>query len=417
MVDPSHLSAPASLSATGLPRGSILFVTPVAPWGLFGGTATVSQNLSALFAEECGAQICCLRAADEGTFPRSEQGATILSGPVSPWTRRLRFFGDFRADSLASRQFDRAAVRRRLAAFIAAQNPAVIIFDHIFSAWLCDLAPRSARVIYIAHDDMAAYADSLLRLQPGWLQRLRFTGLRRQSRSLQEKILHRCDFTLAMTAEDAALLGRGARGPVEVAPLFFVFPNSVREYGSDFHSLLVTGSFDTWEKQRGLTQFLETVFAPLRHQRPALRLVVAGRIPADFRRRIPFCEPQVRVIDAPSAAEMQEVIRQASAAAVLDLQASGLKIKTLELAAAGLPLVSWAPGLEGTALIHDQSCLRAASAPEFIAHLDRLTTEPELRHRLGAAARAAVQAEFSKDTARARLRASSWFRALAGAAS
>lgn len=404
-------------AARRAPAPRILFVTPVAPWGLFGGTATVSQNMSALFAEELGAQICCLRGTGPGVFPRREHGATILSAPVSPWTRRLRFFADFRADSFASRQFDRAAVRRRFATLLAAERPAVIIFDHIFSAWLCDLAPPTAKVIYIAHDDMVAYADSLLRLQPGWLKRLRFTSLRRQYQSLQQKVLHRGDFTLAMTNEDAALLRRGSRGPVEVAPLFFAFPDPVRDHFADFRYLLVTGSFDTWEKQLGLTRFLETVFAPLLQRLPELRLAVAGRIPAAFRRRLPFSEPQVRVLDAPSGAEMQELIRHASAAVVLDLQASGLKIKTLELAAAGLPLVSWAPGLEGTALIDGQSCLCAESAPDFMAHLERLCTERELRQRLGEAARATVLAAFSKDAARVRLRASPWFHALAGAAS
>jgi len=202
---------------------------------------------------------------------------------------------------------------------------------------------------------------------------------------------------------------------VEVAPLFFDFPDFEREYPAEFRYLFVTGSFDTWEKQLGLTHFLSKVFAPLAARRPDLRLVVAGRISEQLRQQFPIGEPQLRVVQSPSDAEMKEVVQQASAAVVLDLQASGLKIKTMDFAAAGLPLVSWPPGVEGTMLVPGTSCLRAETADEFIAHLDRLSTDPDLRRRLGTAARHVIQENFSRDAARARLRDSQLYAALAAA--
>jgi glycosyltransferase involved in cell wall biosynthesis len=409
----------ASPPAAAVPlRGGkkVLFVTPVAPWKLFGGTATVSKNLIELFSATLDLEVCGLRSDEPGEYPRQENGTTILSGKVPRLARQLRFFFDFSAESFAHRQFQRRAVRVRLARLIAEQRPEFIIFDHIFSSWLLDLVEdTAARVIYIAHDDMVAYADSLLQLQPGVLKHLRFARLRRQYRTLQEKMLRRCDYTLTMTAEDAARLRSTARGPVEIAPLAFSFPKSEPAYDSSFRHLLITGSFDTWEKKLGLTQFLEAVFTPLLRQDPEMRLVIAGRIPEDVRRQMPFREPQVRVVHGPSQDMMQQMIEQASAAAVLDLQTSGLKIKTIEMAAAGLPLVSWAAGLEGTTLVHGESCLRAESTADFIAHLSRLHSEPDLRRKMGTAARAAIQAAFSKEAADARWRASALFAALAGA--
>jgi glycosyltransferase involved in cell wall biosynthesis len=402
--------------ATPAARPSALFVTPVAPWILFGGTPTVSRNLVALFSEAMDLQVCCLRSDEPGDYPLQTNGATVLTGKVSALSRRLKLFLDFSPESFAHRQFQKSVVRERFAALLAEQRPECIIFDHIYSSWLIDLVPDSGTlVIYIAHDDMVSYADSLLCLRPGFLKRLRFTGLRRQYRSLQEKVLRRCDYTLTMTAEDAALFQSTARGPVEVAPLFFEFPDFVREYTPDFRYLLITGSFDTWEKKLGLTEFLTTIFPSLLKRCPELRLVVAGRISEDFRRQIPFHEPQLRIIQAPSETEMREAVRQASAAVVLDLQSSGLKIKAMELAAAGLPLVSWAPGLEGTALVSGQSCLRADSATEFAHHLERLYAEPELRRQLGTAAQAVVQTRFSKHAASARLRTSEWYSRLSAA--
>jgi len=393
----------------------VIFVTPVAPWKLFGGTATVSRNLLELFSELPDSQVCCLRGDEAGAYPREIHGATVLSGRVSGLVRKLRFFLDFGAASFAHRQFDRTAVRERFAALLARHQPEFVVFDHIFSAWLIDVVENPAtRIAYVAHDDMVTYADSLLRLNPAPAKRLRFGKLRHQYQRLQQHILDRSDFVLTMTAEDAARLRKSARGSVEVAPLFFDPQDFARDDGAAFQYLLVTGSFDTWEKQAGLTQFLDFVFTPLLRRRPDLRLVIAGRILPGVRSQIRFPEPPVRIVHAPSESEMSTLVRQASAAVVLDLQDSGLKIKTIDLAAAGLPLVSWAPGIEGSLLVPEESCLVAASSEEFIHHLDRLYLDPHLRRELGTAARRIVQQNFSKAAARARFKASRLFSALNG---
>jgi glycosyltransferase involved in cell wall biosynthesis len=399
MADHPPTAIPSNSSALHADAKRILFVTPVAPWKLFGGTPAVSRNLIALFSEAMDLRVCCLRSDEPGDYPRHIHGATVLTGQVSGFSRKLKFFFDFSPDSFAHRQFEKSAVRARFAALLAERLPETIIFDHIYSSWLIDLVTDPAvRVIYIAHDDMVAFADSLPALHPPFLKRLRFAALRRQYQSLQDKVLRRADLTLTMTPEDAARLRRTARGKVDVAPLFFEFPDFLREYPADFRYLFITGSFDTWEKKLGLTRFLLTVFAPLLERRPDLRLVIAGRIP-----QLPFVDPRIQIVQAPTDAEMKGLVRQASAAVVLDLQASGLKIKTMEFAASGLPLVSWPPGVEGTTLIPGESCLRADTAGEFIAHLERLYAEPELRKRLGIAARAAVEKAFSREAARARL--------------
>jgi len=400
----------------GIARKKVLFVTPVTPWNLFGGTPAASRNLITVLAESVDMQVCCLRSDEPGPWPREVHNATVLSGKVSGITRKLKFFFDFSAGSFAHRQFAKQTVRARFAALLAEHRPEVVIFDHIYSSWLIDLIQDPAiRIGYIAHDDMVAFVDSLGPLHPPLTKRLRFAGLRRQYQNLQGKVLHRADFVLTMTPEDASRLRPATGGAVEVAPLFFDFPDFEREYPAEFRYLFVTGSFDTWEKQLGLTHFLSKVFAPLAARRPDLRVVLAGRISEQLRQQFPIGEPQLRVVQSPSDAEMKEVVQQASAAVVLDLQASGLKIKTMDFAAAGLPLVSWPPGVEGTRLVPGTSCLRAETADEFIAHLDRLSTDPDLRRRLGTAARHVIQENFSRDAARARLRDSQLYAALAAA--
>jgi glycosyltransferase involved in cell wall biosynthesis len=395
-------------------RNNVLFVTPVAPWNLFGGTPTASRNLLSLFAEEANASVYCLRSDEPGEYPREINGATVLTGPVPRLSRKLKFFFDFSAASFATRQFEKAAVRARFAELLAQQRPGLVVFDHVYSSWLIDLVDDPlTRVAYIAHDEMVAFIDSLRPFRPGLLKRMRFAGLRRQYSALQARVLRRCDFVLTLTPEDADRLRGTTNATIEPAPLYFEFPDFVREYPPEFSYLLITGSFDTWEKQLGLTEFFAKVFPQLLDACPQFRVVVAGRISKDLRMRIRFAEPSLRIVQAPSVEEMREVVRTASAAAVLDVQASGLKIKTMELAATGLPLVSWGPGVEGSALVPGESCLRATTASEFAAHLARLYRDAGMRRRMGSAAREIVQANFSRESARTRWRNSKLCAALA----
>jgi len=391
-------------------------VTPVTPWGSFGGTATVSRNLIGLLSQHVDLHVCCLRSDEPGAYPRRHKGTTVLSGKVPSLKRRMKVLFDFRPESFADRQFQRGKVLASFAELLAAQRPQFVIFDHVYSSWLIEVVKDPEIIVaYIAHDDMVAYADSLIGMKPGRLMKVRFAWLRSQYCSLQKKILRRSEFLLTLTADDAALLGKTyGQGPTDVVPLYFDLPSFIREYTANFDNLLVTGSFDTWEKQKGLAVFLETIFMPLVRMLPDLRLIIAGRFPGAFGRKLSLM-PFLKIINGPSEIEMREIFHRASAAAVLDLQASGLKIKTIELAAAGLPLVSWAPGLEGTKLIDGRSCLLAHSTTEFIGHLARLFSDPESRRQLGTAARRAIETEFSRKTASARLKKLKFFDALATA--
>lgn len=384
---------------------SALFITPVDPNGSFGGTATVSRNLSALFAETMSTQVCCLRSDTPGAYPIESDGATVLSGPVPAWLRQLKFFFDIRGQSFAHRQFQRRRVAQGLQSLLARTRPGLIVLDHIFSAWVLDLLPPQAKVIFIAHDDMVAYADSLLALHPPLSKKLRFQRLRPQYRKLQNRILQGAGVVLTMTEEDAHRMRGSARGPVETAPLFFEFEDPGEAPVPMPDSLLVTGSFDTWEKRLGLHRFLHEIIPGVARDRPAINLTIAGRIPEPLHAGILAAHPATCIVHRPTPAKLRALMQNATVATVLDLQASGLKIKTVELASAGLPIVGWPPGLEGTGLIHEKSCLQAQSRHDFIFHLQRLFEDAALRERLGREARRTMLHRYSRESARRRLQA------------
>jgi glycosyltransferase involved in cell wall biosynthesis len=395
-------------------RSKILLVTPVTPWRGFGGTAIASRNIIQLLSEALDVHVCCLRS-DEPKCADQQANLSILSGRVSSVQRKLRALIDQSVGSFAHRQFQRDVVLR-FSELIEELRPRFVIFDHIYSSWLVDcIRDEQTMVCYIAHDDMVAYADSLIAMNPGPFDRMHFRQLRGQYRRLQEKVLHRCGYVLTLTIEDAnRLKGLRIEAETELFPIFIDIPQYSRTYPERFANLLVTGSFDTWEKQNGLSIFLDHIFMPLLHNCGGLQLVIAGRFSRSFRRSLPLI-PQLQVVESPSESAMQELFQEASAAAVLDLQSSGLKIKTIELAGAGLPIVSWAPGLEGTRLVDGKSCLLASSVDEFVWHLSSLFHDPALRRALGSEARAIVETQFSRNNAERNLTDLKFFRRLAEA--
>ena len=394
-------------------RSKILLVTPVTPWRAFGGTAIASRNIIQLLSEALDVSVCCLRS-DEPRYADQQANLSVLSGRVSSAQRKLRALVDQRVGAFAHRQFQRDVVLRRFSKLVEELRPRFVIFDHIYSSWLVDcIRDERTMVCYIAHDDMVAYADSLIAMDPGPFDKMRFRRLRGQYSRLQEKILRRCGYVLTLTTEDAnRFKGLRIEAETELFPIFIEIPQYSRTYPEGFANLLVTGSFDTWEKQKGLSIFLNHILMPLLDKCGGFQLVIAGRFSQSFRRTLPSM-PQIRVVDSPLEPVMRELFQEASAAAVLDLQISGLKIKTIELAGAGLPIVSWAAGLEGTRLVDGKSCLLASSVDEFVRHLTTLFHDPALRRALGSEARAAVETQFSPNNAKRSLTDLKFFRRLA----
>ena len=77
------------------------------------------------------------------------------------------------------------------------------------------------------------------------------------------------------------------------------------------------------------------------------------------------------------------------------LSGSGMRMKILEAAAMGLPLVTTTVGVEGLAFRHEQSCLKADTPEDFAAELSRLMKSEQLRVRLTSAARDMFEAAYS----------------------
>jgi polysaccharide biosynthesis protein PslH len=92
---------------------------------------------------------------------------------------------------------------------------------------------------------------------------------------------------------------------------------------------------------------------------------------------------------------MVEYLHQSTVCVVPLRTGFGIKNKTLEAMAAGVPVVASDRGLEGLAIEQPISALRANKPAEYVAAISQLFDSPQLRDQLSHNARQLVETEFT----------------------
>ncbi len=97
------------------------------------------------------------------------------------------------------------------------------------------------------------------------------------------------------------------------------------------------------------------------------------------------------------AASLPDFLGSLDVAVVPLWQGRGVKLKTLTLMAAGLPVVATPTALEGLDVVHGCHCM-VGDTPEALAgHLQAVLADPDLARRLGAEARRLVRERYTWD--------------------
>jgi polysaccharide biosynthesis protein PslH len=91
---------------------------------------------------------------------------------------------------------------------------------------------------------------------------------------------------------------------------------------------------------------------------------------------------------------MAEYLHQATVCVIPMRTGFGIKNKTLEAMAAGVPVVASDRGLEGLTIESPQRALRANRVEEYVTAIGRLFEDAELRQSIASAAHAYVTQEF-----------------------
>ncbi|MEC4803544.1 MAG: glycosyltransferase family 4 protein [Jaaginema sp. PMC 1079.18] len=189
--------------------------------------------------------------------------------------------------------------------------------------------------------------------------------------------------------------------PIDVIPNgvdLALFPYRSSDPGG--HNLIFVGAMDLSHNIDAMRFFILQVFPLIRDRYPDATFTIAGNRPTEEVKQL---GKQPGVIVTGRVPSMVEYLHKATIC-VIPLQTGfGIKNKTLEPMAAGVPVVGSDRGLEGleieTAI---PRALRANTISEYVNAIAQLFDNPELRAKIASEARSYIERDFTWEQAGSR---------------
>jgi glycosyltransferase involved in cell wall biosynthesis len=209
---------------------------------------------------------------------------------------------------------------------------------------------------------------------------------------------------IVVTTDDdrQELLHLGAAAPIQVIPngvdLVQFSPRSIDPGG---RTLIFLGAMDASHNIDAVRFFAIEVLPRLQQRYPdaVFRIVGARPVPA-----VQELAARPGVIVTGQVDSMVNELHQATVCVISLRTGFGIKNKTLEAMAAGVPVVGSDRGLEGLAVdgASPLRALRANQTNEYLQAIERLFEDASLRQQLSQAARSMVEQDFTWERAGAR---------------
>lgn len=158
--------------------------------------------------------------------------------------------------------------------------------------------------------------------------------------------------------------------------------------------IVFTGAMDYWPNIDAAIWFAQTVLSELRKRHPALRFYVVGRSPDQAVQAL-AADPEAGVVVTGTVADVRPYIAHAAVIVAPLRIARGIQNKVLEAMAMGQTVVASTACAEPIDAEPGTELLCAATADDYIAHIDALLAAPALAQRIGAAARQRVVNRYS----------------------
>lgn len=153
--------------------------------------------------------------------------------------------------------------------------------------------------------------------------------------------------------------------------------------------LLFMGDFQHSPNADGILYFIEEIWSQIRRQCPGTVLSVVGRNPPAGLSGVEGVHVEGFV---PS---VMPFIAKATVLVSPIRWGSGIKTKNLEAMSLGLPIVTTTCGAEGISAVDGESIMIADRAEDFAEKVLVLLASPELRQRMGSAARELLRARYT----------------------
>lgn len=362
------------------PRPRALFVSADLPWPPDGGgriaTLRNLEGIARLYETDLVALADPVGEPDTSELERLCRRVTVIRKPFTFGRHRLRqgaeaFRSLFSTEPYRLRKFHSDDLARALATSMAETRYDIVHFDQFGVApyWTPDL-PTSYSCQNVESDiyhlASTASRNPVTRLW-SWQEGAK---LRRSER----RILRRFDVVLALSQEDAELLRRLGVPSIRVVPMTAP-PLRPVEGPPREPVVLSLGTMSWFGVEEGLVWFRREVYPLIRERLPTARWDIVGPNAGAAIRRLDGLEG-VRVrgyVD-----EIGPVLESARAAVVPLHIAGGVRMKLLDLMAAGVPSVSTTVGARGLTFGDGEGGFRRDDPRGFAEAVLALLTDDDL---------------------------------------
>ncbi len=358
----------------------ILFINGDVPWPVRSGCARVTGNVLGILSVNNEVHLLCLRGNQGGRDNSASRLASYEVLTPEPENKRIvQVLSLLGRKAMVQSFFDFTGALISVRQRMERVQPDIVLFNHIRSAWMIPLLRKDILVplVYLAHNAEAETNYHLSSTQRNLLKRAVLRLDAEKLASLERRILSSADTSITLTEEDEYRLS--ALQPDShlcVIPPSMEFPSHSIALSGKITRLLLVGSF-YWEPKRSNIHWLIKGVLPILSSKiPEIRLLIVGagaRLLFGGRRM----DSRIEVFsDVSSTAPF---FREPSIFVVPERQIGGIKIKTIEAAGYGLPVVSTSAGIEGTNLLNGTSCLVADTTEDFASSILRLIEDEQYR--------------------------------------
>lgn len=376
----------------------VLLITDAPLAAPLAGDQLVTAQLLQALTRRADVEVLTLRPG--GWDPAMASGARLLEEPNlgggAPPQRLARLRALVGSKSLLEQRLSDLSLPR-LRELLSRSHADVVFFNHLRVAALLPQLEVSTgmRTVYVAHNaEYEAYA-STVQIETNPLLKFALAREGQKTIRLERRVVEAADLTIALTAEDARRLKElSPSAGVQVVPPAVPRHVAAHEAPLDARRVLLVGSYLWHAKFLNALWLVREVWPAVLDRFPSARLEIVGK---GATRLLPYVRATDSIRVSADVPDIGPFLRDASIFVNPERQRGGIKLKTLDAASFGLPIVSTVAGVEGTGLRAEQSCIVANDAAGFARGILRLIVDPVFGRSLGVAAQRVMQHEFSDD--------------------
>jgi glycosyltransferase involved in cell wall biosynthesis len=385
----------------------ILIVKPILPYPPDQGTKIVTLNLLRLLSKHFEVSLVCglLNKEDEskseGLKPYCRDVFTFLfpnrkslfhsAYYKALYTTKASLTG-FPAEAYYSSP---AELSRVVAEVTRSSQYDVAQFEYWFTANAARLAEVPCKVL-LEHDVDHLRLQRKLMVTEGFWKRHSMEKTISAVRTREVRAYSEFDKVFTLSKTDSILVEKlaGIRGISEHLPVMVDCWKYVPKHeGKIPSSIVFAGALDADFNVDALNFFCREVFPLIRSEVPETRLFIVGRRPPASVRRLSDGQRIVLSADVP---DMAPYVSRCSVQVVPLRFGGGVRIRTLEGMAMGMPVVSTTVGADGITAVPGRDLLLADTVRDFAARVCEILRSPLLGRKLGERAREFVLAEHSE---------------------